>query len=597
MLRSMYRIFRTLSAREVFKVISPRRGWVQACLLVSCVGTAAYALPPRPPIGGDDGGGVIIPDVPETPTPPSAPGFPQRADTSLRVRFTDNSFDEDGFRIQTLRGGTWQTVASLGAQGGGPVERVIGGLLPDTPYRFRIAAFNEHGTVFSSERVAYTRASVDEPVWRLQLGVKVGNIEDANMDDSLKVSLNAGSSFEIPFGNGTWLDYGRDDFERGSDFIYDLNIDAISQRSDITRITLAHAGSDAVCIENIRLYVNGVEVFDRTFNQSGVCKWLDNNDSHTITYDQLRTHPKWQAYQTPFPPLTIRRGELESRVESMIGHMIHDQDVYWGDRDGRAYVEASMKDASTMHMTLDLKADANNLPDPEVDISFDLAIAVGCDSATDQVVLAVTTENFNANVSLGILGSIIDIFTPIPVGLGLPCEGGLMSCLERYIERQIESRFEPISINISADAPICELGFEPTVEVVQGGDIVLGFRQPSGVPMVFNGDLIANPNIPILTPVITFAATDFDAPDGGNEGGNLPSNGPDETPEDVGDVVSNDPVTTEGSTTTDPTSDTPTTDTDVDANGNDNTDSGTDVEDPGTEDVDNQNQNEDENAN
>ena len=363
------------------------------------------------------------------------------------------------------------------ASDGGTREYVDRNLMPDTAYSYRVGAFNANGENQSAIRGAFTRAAVDEPVWRVQLAVSVSNRDDANMDDSLQVRLNGASSHFIPSLNSTWLDYGRDDFERGSFFIYDLNMERVSQRSDITQIMFQHEGSDAVCIDAIGLFVNGVSVYARDFAAEGGCLWLDDSDTFRISHEELRADARWQTYVTPFPPLVITRAELESRIEGLVGDMLHTTDAYWGDRDGRAFVEASFVDPQRVKITLDLKGDVNNLPDPEIDVSFNLAVSVACAADGEGVSLTVTTEDFDANVDTGILGTIVDFLTPIPVGLGLPCEGGLARCLERKIEKAIESQFIPISLAITADADICNAGFEPTVDVTENADIWLGVRQ------------------------------------------------------------------------------------------------------------------------
>ncbi|MDX2199196.1 MAG: fibronectin type III domain-containing protein [Phycisphaerae bacterium] len=473
----------------------------------------SLALPPRPPI---DPGNVPVIDFPDLddlpPIYPTDLKITARRANSLRLQFRDNSNDETGFHIYRRIGetGPLQLIATLPAGVEAVREFTDTGLTADTAYMYQVGAFNSKGERSLQPFGAYTRSAVAEPVWRVQLAVRVADQDDANMDDNLQVLLNSASGDLRPSFNDTWLDYGRDDFERGSFFVYDLNLDGIDQRSDITQIQLRHEGSDAVCIDSIGLYVNEVSVYARDFAAEGRCKSLDDSDRFTVSHETLRSDPRWQSYITPPAPLFIDRNELESRIEGMMGHMLHDQDAYWGDRDGRAFVEATFVDAERLHVTLDLKGEVDNFFDPEIDISFDLVVSAGCES-DGSVAITIATENFDASVDLGFLGSVIDFFTPIPPVFDLPCAGGVGRCLERRIASAIEAAFVPISLEIVVDTPICDSGFEPTVEVLSDASIALGFRaRNDGVPFRFlprlselplvDVGLVGGDVIPLLAP-------------------------------------------------------------------------------------------------
>ena len=88
----------------------------------------------------------------------------------------------------------------------------------------------------------------------------------------------------------------------------------------------------------------------------------------------------------------IPNDEMVSRIESMVGHSNHDTQLYWGDIHGSA-VEITSGcpdegvDCKTLHVDLDLAADVNYLPDPEVDIDFDVEF-----ECTEEGVLMATTN-------------------------------------------------------------------------------------------------------------------------------------------------------------------------------------------------------------
>src|SRR5688572_27399616 len=69
-------------------------------------------------------------------------------------------------------------------------------------------------------RVALAAPSEDLRVWRVQIRFVTDGASNMGTDDDVEVSLND--------GNHTWVDYGRDDFETGDDFTYDLLLTNIS---------------------------------------------------------------------------------------------------------------------------------------------------------------------------------------------------------------------------------------------------------------------------------------------------------------------------------------------------------------------------------
>ena len=64
-------------------------------------------------------------------------------------------------------------------------------------------------------------------VWRAQVRFVTSSNSDAGTDDDVQVSLND--------SNRTWLDYGRDDFETGDTFTYDLLLTNLHTLTDIKR--------------------------------------------------------------------------------------------------------------------------------------------------------------------------------------------------------------------------------------------------------------------------------------------------------------------------------------------------------------------------
>ena len=210
-----------------------------------------------------------------------------------------------------------------------------------------------------------------ERVIRAQILLMTADVSSAGTDDPVKVMLNN--------GNETWLNYGRDDFERGDTFTYDLRLKFLGDLDDIGHLEISKTGSDGWCISYLALLINGKVIYDRAFSPG---HWLDNSDGHsrtlTIPGSELRTHSNW-ANREPFSPALpyiISRAELESRIEAIVGHLLHsEEDLYWED-DKKKWVEVYPVDADTFEVDLDLQAvDGTPLADPWVDVNFDVHLS------------------------------------------------------------------------------------------------------------------------------------------------------------------------------------------------------------------------------
>jgi len=239
-----------------------------------------------------------------------------------------------------------------------------------------------------------------EFIHRVQLRIVVGNVADAGTDDDVVVSLNP--------KNATWLDYARNDFERGSTFAYDLRTDGVARFDDVDWIALAKTGTDGLCIARVDLIVNNSRQpsYSRSFFP---CRWLDDDSGHTrdlaLRYDDLRRGSAWSRYTPPeiAEQLILRADELESRIQSAVGHFLHFSPGYWGKFYG-APVEIERLDSHTVHVDLDLAGDADG-PDPEVDVDFD--IRATCNSDHDiliQVLHAQASAHFPLYAKLLTLG-------------------------------------------------------------------------------------------------------------------------------------------------------------------------------------------------
>jgi len=354
--------------------------------------------------GGGGGGGL----------PPEQPGYPprnpiitgpiSRTTTALTVRLIDKSLYEQGYELYRgpSQNGPWTVVAFMNPFTG-QFDFPDSGLSPDTQYCYRLRAFNAFGESFSSGNCFSTLDG--RSVWRVQLRLVTANVKDAETDDSIRVALNG--------PNLTWVDYGRDDFERGDDFTYDLLLDGVSDLADINTIYIHKEGTDGWCLKSLALLVNSkeenpIEIYNKDFSSTAAgCQWIDKESGYKEYYNvsrsTLRAHPLWQNFLQPplQQALGMLRHELESRVESIVGDQLHSTDAHWGNLDGESYVEVSKKDDQAIHVTLDLVAVLNIVPtspEAEADVSFDLRFTGSCTNGQTPLQINITPENIQPSI-------------------------------------------------------------------------------------------------------------------------------------------------------------------------------------------------------
>lgn len=260
-------------------------------------------------------------------------------------------------------------------------------------------------TLLFTAGTAHAAPPEESLVFRAEIEIKVADCKDAGTDDGVNVQLND--------NNLTWLDYGRDDLERNRLYAYDLV--PIRNIQDITMLRVAKTGSDGVAIESLALRINGIPIFRKNFGRH----WLDNEKNHstqlTIDSQELRNNSSWIDFPAlVLPPFFLPRVELESRIESLVGHTIHGQQLYWGHLHGRA-VEVSRTDSSTIHVDLDLAASVPVIWDPEVDVDFDIRFACNGGQISLTVMNAEVDTDYPWYIdifTLTLLDDVIQLFVP-----------------------------------------------------------------------------------------------------------------------------------------------------------------------------------------
>ena len=413
--------------------------------VLGLISTPAHAIP----IGDPD----FPPPNGTAPLAPTNVQIVKRDAARVDFRFQDRATDESGYSVQRrlITSGSWQNVASYPARNTGTYTTYFDtAVTGDAGYCYRAVATNSYGSSTSGQRCAYTSEAVAEPVWRAQLRVEVADVSDAGTDNSLRVRLNSGSSSTLPYGNESWLDYSHDDFERGSDFVYDLSLDSVESLEDVTGLTIYKEGSDAICIRELELVINDEPVYIKSYgNTSQTCRWLDNDPGFTSTLNashaDLRAHDLWDAFDDALP-LVFFNDELISRVEGMLGDAAHGTALKWGQLYGSDYVETSAVNNTTLHFDADLEADLDWLPNPSVDIDFDLVVGASCSG--NDVSIVIETQNFEVDANNGLIGNLTSAF--------LCTFAWDWNCVEESIEAEVLEAFEPVAIEATfEDAGIC----------------------------------------------------------------------------------------------------------------------------------------------
>lgn len=423
--------------------------------------------------------GILLPiEEGRRPYPVKTILITDRTESSISLRWHDRSSVEESnlLRRRQDNSSTWQDALTYGPVSG--FNDVIDvGLEPDLRYCYQLVSSNEHGDSYSPQRCAYTKSDIILPLYRAQLRVKTADISKAGTNNKVRVRLNAApGGLTVPFGNVTVMDYGQNDFERKDDFIYDLELSEIENFSDITMISLSKDGSNGLCVEYLELKLNNLRVFNRDFRDSPEgCQWLDDSNGHSNTYSifsqSLRAHSDWQNFG-PTVQQSIDRKEIESRIEGLVGHLFSEiPKAKWGDRKGRAWVEATYRSDDTVHINLDMEGVVPYWFNSDIDIDFDLTFRMIQES--DQWKLDLTTSNFEVSVDFDWFTNTMGFILPCGPVISIVLDEGIPDCityLEGYIEKRIDAGWQPIARSFFVNNS-CLGGFRPMAIVTETPDV------------------------------------------------------------------------------------------------------------------------------
>ena len=243
---------------------------------------------------------------------------------------------------------------------------------------FAIAAFI--GTSTLSVITPAEAAVIDTNlVWRVQVAIRVGDIENAGTNGLIKAKLND--------KNVSFLNKSGQDFARGSFAKYDLSINDVENTSNIKYLELVNTSLDSLCINSVDLYVNNLFIKTISFGKANACKSLQSpllnpfySSYKVFSYDDIRTalSLKYQHSQAlnVTKELGISSLDFTSRLEDAIGNQLAQTSNWkWGPQIGTTMIEYSVK--NNYGITLDINADIHKVLSP-LDGAYGLGMKFKC---------------------------------------------------------------------------------------------------------------------------------------------------------------------------------------------------------------------------
>ena len=377
---------------------------------------------------------------PSEPPPPDAGSVSIGASTTSSIATTTTVPDgvTAWYLQQFVPGPGWTTVAT--GSGPGSFSRVDGGIPPDTQRCWRVITANADGSTTSGNNCAYTHDSrVLASVYRVQLQLTTGNVSGAGTSDEIYATVSGPKS---GFLGTTFIQPARhSDLSQGNTHTYDLvGLNGINDFSDIEAIVLGKSGTDDWCVSAATLLVNNVPVFSGSLGDP--CTWItENGGGHPsigITHDLLRSDPQWAAWQYQLPPITtnpdgtstltlqIPKDELAAHVEANISQALHGQDAVW-DLDHSGPVTLTPFLDNRIKVDVGLVAHTPwYLPDPNVDLPFQLVASTAKDPVTGVWNLNINVDNAVPDVNFPWWADLLDDILPcgpiasIATGTGIP---------------------------------------------------------------------------------------------------------------------------------------------------------------------------------
>ena len=318
---------------------------------------------------------------------------------------------------------------------------------------------------------------------------------------------------------------GRNDFEAGGTYRFDLNIFNVETFSGITSVDITKTGDDGVCISEIALFVNGTEVVRDYLRGDGSCTWFDPDVSYektiyTIPMERFRS-PSSEGWRLAKSTLYhndgrslpwvnwIFREEIEDRIETFVGDLLHGLDLRWEPK-GRRAVEVWIEDAEEGILHVDLDLEYDSVVNPDIDVDFTIDLDLTCVPAEDDPLqdphgpdaeLRLTAQLGNFEADTGWYWDVLAV-PGVPLGrligclFGSDCSGidgplewlndgwGIVGNeLDKFVNENAASFFRHIDIPVACQV-LDSLGMQPDILLTQDeSDLVrLGGAEPESFP-------------------------------------------------------------------------------------------------------------------
>ena len=158
--------------------------------------------------------------------------------TQVRLTWIDNSYNEDGFKIERKTGaaGAWAQVGTAAAEA---ISAADGGLTESTTYYYRIRAFNNAGDSGYSNEAPVT-TPINQPILRVPISnVVFGNVNECTLLDRTTVLYNDGGA---PLAvTGIVRTSGATDFSYQAPAV-PFNVPALSSQAITVRVSPSNTG-------------------------------------------------------------------------------------------------------------------------------------------------------------------------------------------------------------------------------------------------------------------------------------------------------------------------------------------------------------------
>ncbi|MCE5249058.1 SUMF1/EgtB/PvdO family nonheme iron enzyme [bacterium] len=224
--------------------------------------------------------------------PPAAPSNLQAVTISyseIKLNWTDNSSNEQGFIIEQMEEGSFVEIGTVGA---GVTTYSVTGLTADTQYTFRVLSFNTLGTsTYSNESITRTLTDIPDSPSNLQaVAISYSEIELTWTDNStnekgfrIERKENSGDFIEIGTVNANATSYSVNGLKANTQYTFQVrafNKNGLSGYSNES-FTKTQTGGVLTVISGISmLYIHG-----GTFQMGDISGngWYNEQPVHTVT--------------------------------------------------------------------------------------------------------------------------------------------------------------------------------------------------------------------------------------------------------------------------------------------------------------------------